>query len=141
MQPPGAELHGVVAGDDPAIAAAEHERQVRRRPAPDGRLYGIDHGVSFHVDDKLRTLLWGWAGEELPAEAAGVLDALDRSLAPGAPLAARLAELLTDAEVVAVRTRVEALRATGRHPEPSGRWPAIPWPPEIGRASCRERVL
>ncbi|MFF0426217.1 SCO1664 family protein [Streptomyces sp. NPDC004520] len=98
-------------------------------PAPGGRLYGIDHGVTFHVDDKLRTLLWGWAGEELPAEAAGVLDALDRSLAPGEPLATRLAELLTGAEVAAVRARVEALRATGRHPEPSGQWPAIPWPP------------
>ncbi|MEU2236760.1 SCO1664 family protein [Streptomyces vietnamensis] len=98
-------------------------------PAPGGRLYGIDHGVTFHVDDKLRTLLWGWAGEELPAEAVGVLDALDRSLDPGAPLATRLAELLTGAEVAAVRARVEALRATGRHPEPSGRWPAIPWPP------------
>ncbi|WP_395367276.1 SCO1664 family protein [Streptomyces sp. YH02] len=98
-------------------------------PAPGGHLYGIDHGVTFHVDDKLRTLLWGWAGEELPAEAAGVLDALGRSLAPGEPLAARLAELLTDAEVAAVRARVEALRATGRHPEPSGQWPAIPWPP------------
>ncbi|WP_425338288.1 SCO1664 family protein [Streptomyces flavochromogenes] len=98
-------------------------------PAPGGHLYGIDHGVSFHVDDKLRTLLWGWAGEELPAEAAGVLDGLGRSLAPGAPLSARLAELLTDAEVVAVRARVEVLRTTGRHPEPSGQWPAIPWPP------------
>ncbi|WP_443055061.1 SCO1664 family protein [Streptomyces sp. NBC_00691] len=98
-------------------------------PAPGGHLYGIDHGVTFHVDDKLRTLLWGWAGEELPAEAAGVLDALGRSLAPGEPLAARLAELLTDAEVAAVRARVEALRTTGRHPEPSGQWPAIPWPP------------
>ncbi|MGW8599698.1 SCO1664 family protein [Streptomyces sp. NPDC055893] len=98
-------------------------------PAPGGHLYGIDHGVTFHVDDKLRTLLWGWAGEELPAEAAGVLDSLGRSLAPGEPLAARLAELLTDAEVAAVRARVEALRGTGRHPEPSGQWPAIPWPP------------
>ncbi|MFF7778031.1 SCO1664 family protein [Streptomyces tanashiensis] len=98
-------------------------------PAPGGRLYGIDHGVTFHVEDKLRTLLWGWAGEELPAEAAAVLDALDRSLAPGAPLATRLAELLTGAEVAAVRARVEALRATGRHPEPSGQWPSIPWPP------------
>ncbi|MEU2074526.1 SCO1664 family protein [Streptomyces sp. NPDC013489] len=97
--------------------------------APGGHLYGIDHGVTFHVDDKLRTLLWGWAGEELPAETAGVLDSLGRSLAPGEPLAARLAELLTDAEVAAVRARVEALRSTGRHPEPSGQWPAIPWPP------------
>ncbi|MET7754767.1 SCO1664 family protein [Streptomyces sp. NPDC005389] len=98
-------------------------------PAPGGHLYGIDHGVTFHVDDKLRTLLWGWAGEELPAEAAGVLDTLGRCLAPGEPLAARLAELLTDAEVAAVRARVEALRSTGRHPQPSGQWPAIPWPP------------
>ncbi|MEU2243454.1 SCO1664 family protein [Streptomyces sp. NPDC018338] len=98
-------------------------------PAPDGRLYGIDHGVTFHVDDKLRTLLWGWAGEELPEESAAVLDGLERSLAPGAPLATRLAELLTGAEVAAVRARVAALRASGRHPEPSGLWPAIPWPP------------
>ncbi|MFK0214857.1 MULTISPECIES: SCO1664 family protein [unclassified Streptomyces] len=98
-------------------------------PAPGGHLYGIDHGVTFHVDDKLRTLLWGWAGEELPAEASAVLTSLGHSLAPGAPLATRLAELLTVAEVAAVRARVEALLATGRHPEPSGQWPAIPWPP------------
>ncbi|MFB7866505.1 MULTISPECIES: SCO1664 family protein [unclassified Streptomyces] len=98
-------------------------------PAPDGHLYGIDHGVSFHVDDKLRTLLWGWAGEELTEEAVGVLDALDGRLAPGTPLAERLAGLLTGAEVAALRERVAVLRRTGRHPVPSGRWPAIPWPP------------
>ncbi|WP_432122007.1 SCO1664 family protein [Streptomyces sp. S1] len=98
-------------------------------PAPGGHLYGIDHGVTFHVEDKLRTLLWGWAGEELPAEAVEVLARLDRDLAPGAPLATRLAELLTAAEVTAVRARVAALRTAGRHPEPSGLWPAIPWPP------------
>ncbi|MGW0122192.1 SCO1664 family protein [Streptomyces sp. NPDC003327] len=98
-------------------------------PAPGGRLFGIDHGVTFHVDDKLRTLLWGWAGEPLPGEAAEVLDGLDAALAPGAPLVTRLAELLTAAEVDALRGRVGALRAAGRHPEPSGQWPAIPWPP------------
>ncbi|MDN3293591.1 SCO1664 family protein [Streptomyces ficellus] len=98
-------------------------------PAPDGRLYAIDHGVTFNVDDKLRTLLWGWAGEPLPAEALGVLARLDASLAPGGSLAVRLAELLTPAEVTAVRSRVAALRSSGRHPEPSGEWPAIPWPP------------
>ena len=98
-------------------------------PAPGGRLYGIDHGVSFHVEDKLRTLLWGWAGQELPPEATEVLTGLAAALAPGAPLATRLAELLTDAEVSAVRERVAALLASGRHPEPSGQWPAIPWPP------------
>ncbi|GGU55307.1 SCO1664 family protein [Streptomyces lavendofoliae] len=98
-------------------------------PAPDGRLYAIDHGVTFHVDDKLRTLLWGWAGEPLPAEAEEVLARLDGSLAPGEPLAARLAELITPAELAALRVRVAALRSSGRHPEPSGQWPAIPWPP------------
>ncbi|MFF5636372.1 SCO1664 family protein [Streptomyces sp. NPDC012825] len=98
-------------------------------PAPGGHLYGIDHGVTFHVEDKLRTLLWGWAGEELPAEAVEALDRLGPALTPGAPLATRLAELLTGAEVAAVRARVAALRADGRHPEPSGQWPAIPWPP------------
>ncbi|MFJ4341946.1 SCO1664 family protein [Streptomyces sp. NPDC088915] len=98
-------------------------------PAPGGHLYGIDHGVTFHVEDKLRTLLWGWAGEELPAEAVEVLDRLGPALAPGAPLATRLAELLTGAEVAAIRARVAALRAGGRHPEPSGQWPALPWPP------------
>ncbi|GAA3917604.1 SCO1664 family protein [Streptomyces gulbargensis] len=98
-------------------------------PATDGRLYGIDHGVTFHVDDKLRTLLWGWAGEELPAEALEVLGGLGRALAPGEPLAARLAPLLTAAEIEALRARVGALRENRRHPEPSGQWPAIPWPP------------
>ncbi|MER7517639.1 SCO1664 family protein [Streptomyces sp. NPDC126499] len=98
-------------------------------PAPDGRLYGIDHGVSFHVDDKLRTLLWGWAGEEMTEEAVAVLATLDARLAPGTPLAERLAGLLTAAEVDALRARVALLRRTGRHPVPSGEWPAIPWPP------------
>ncbi|WP_370416670.1 SCO1664 family protein [Streptomyces fradiae] len=98
-------------------------------PAPDGRLYGIDHGVSFHVEDKLRTLLWGWAGEDLTDEAVTVLTRLYALLAPGTPLAERLGALLTAAEVAALRERVAVLRGTGRHPEPSGQWPAIPWPP------------
>jgi len=98
-------------------------------PAPGGRLYGIDHGVTFNAEDKLRTLLWGWAGEPLTEEAAGVVDRLDTRLAPGTPLVTRLAALITEAEVEALRGRVAGLRASGRHPEPSGQWPAIPWPP------------
>ncbi|WP_369201287.1 SCO1664 family protein [Streptomyces sp. PU-14G] len=98
-------------------------------PRPDGTLYAIDHGVTFHVDDKLRTLLWGWAGEKLTGEALEALRTLSGRLAAGAPLATRLAELLTDAEVEAVRKRVEALLSSGTHPLPSGDWPAIPWPP------------
>ncbi|MFF8615454.1 SCO1664 family protein [Streptomyces sp. NPDC015350] len=98
-------------------------------PAPGGRLYGIDHGVTFNADDKLRTLLWGWAGEPLTAEAVEVVDRLGAELAPGTPLVTRLAELITEAEIEALRGRVAGLRASGRHPEPSGEWPSIPWPP------------
>ncbi|MFD7441146.1 SCO1664 family protein [Streptomyces sp. NPDC059909] len=98
-------------------------------PTADGRLYAIDHGVTFNIDDKLRTLLWGWAGEPLTPEAVEVLGTLMASLSDGSALAARLGELLTPAEVAAVRARVAALLASSRHPEPSGEWPAIPWPP------------
>ncbi|WP_369245412.1 SCO1664 family protein [Streptomyces sp. R41] len=98
-------------------------------PDGEGRLYGIDHGVTFNAENKLRTLLWGWAGEALTAEAVSVLASLRDGLAPGAPLSTRLAELITVAEVDATRTRVSAMLASGKHPEPSGEWPAIPWPP------------
>ncbi|MFB9524486.1 SCO1664 family protein [Streptomyces cremeus] len=98
-------------------------------PSGDGHLYGIDHGVSFHVEDKLRTLLWGWAGEPLTPEALDVLEELSARLADGTPLATRMAELITPAELAALRERVAALRTSGVHPAPSGQWPAIPWPP------------
>ncbi|MEV0321789.1 SCO1664 family protein [Streptomyces sp. NPDC050658] len=89
------------------------------------RLYGIDHGVTFNTEDKLRTLLWGWAGERLTAEAVGVLE----SLRDAEPLAERLGKLITGAEVDAFRARVAALLSSGVHPAPGGDWPPIPWPP------------
>ncbi|MET9765433.1 SCO1664 family protein [Streptomyces sp. NPDC006372] len=98
-------------------------------PTEGGRLYGIDHGVTFNAENKLRTLLWGWAGEPLTREAVDVLDGLRKDLADGGALAARLEPLITGAEIEATRARVGALLASGKHPEPSGEWPAIPWPP------------
>ncbi|MGW2211461.1 SCO1664 family protein [Streptomyces sp. NPDC001781] len=98
-------------------------------PTVAGHLYGIDHGVSFNAENKLRTLLWGWAGESLTDDARTVLASLRDTLAAGGALAARLAPLLTPAEIDATRARVDGLLATGRHPEPTGDWPAIPWPP------------
>nr|WP_179350614.1 SCO1664 family protein [Streptomyces sp. Alain-F2R5] len=98
-------------------------------PAAGERLYGIDHGVTFHAEDKLRTLLWGWAGEPLTGEALAVLDGLKEALEDGGALAARLGALITSAELDATRARVDALLASGKHPEPGGEWPAIPWPP------------
>ncbi|WP_406210883.1 SCO1664 family protein [Kitasatospora sp. NBC_01560] len=96
-------------------------------PAADGRIYGIDHGVTFNAEGKLRTLLWGWAGQPLPDEALEVLAALAGQL-DGA-LGERLAPHLTAAELAALRARVDGLRATGLHPLPSEDWPSIPWPP------------
>ncbi|WP_338776814.1 SCO1664 family protein [Streptomyces sp. DG1A-41] len=98
-------------------------------PTGEGRLYGIDHGVTFNVENKLRTLLWGWAGEPLTREAVDVLEGLRKDLAEDGPLTARLQPLITGAEIDATRARVGALLASGKHPEPSGEWPAIPWPP------------
>jgi uncharacterized repeat protein (TIGR03843 family) len=96
-------------------------------PIPTGHVYGVDHGVTFHVEDKLRTVLWQWAGRALPDDAQDVLRKLRRDL-DGA-LGAQLYELLTTAEVRRTRARVDKLLSTRRHPEPSDDWPAVPWPP------------
>ncbi|MFD9431880.1 SCO1664 family protein [Streptomyces sp. NPDC060002] len=98
-------------------------------PTAEGRLYGIDHGVTFNAENKLRTLLWGWAGEPLTGEAVEVLKGLRGALEPGGRLAVTLAALITPAEVDATRARADALLEAGKHPEPSGDRPAIPWPP------------
>jgi uncharacterized repeat protein (TIGR03843 family) len=96
-------------------------------PTPDGRVYGVDHGVSFHVEDKLRTVLWNWAGKPLPAEAVAVLTRLRESLRGG--LGERLRDLLTAREVRRTAARLDALLTTRRHPRPSDDWPPVPWPP------------
>ncbi len=96
-------------------------------PTDDGRVFGVDHGVCFAVPGKLRTLLWQWRGEPLTEEATGVLETLSEELQ--GDLGDRLRELLTVSEVRAAGRRVDRLLRTGRHPQPSGDWPAIPWPP------------
>jgi uncharacterized repeat protein (TIGR03843 family) len=93
----------------------------------EGRLYGVDHGVCFHTDDKLRTVLWGWAGEELPDEVVAALRKLCLQL--GADLGAQLAKHLSAEEIGMLRVRVERLLATRTFPVPGDGWPAIPWPP------------
>ena len=94
---------------------------------PDDRIYGVDHGVCFHVEEKLRTVLWGWAGRELPPDAVEMLDALAGQVT-GA-LGEELAGHLTIGEIVALADRVDRLRRTGRFPQPPEDWPAMPWPP------------
>lgn len=91
---------------------------------PDGLRRGVDHGVSFHVDNKLRTVLWGWLGEPLSADE---LQAV-RRVSEDAALVETLSGLLTTDEVAAFRARVAHLVSTAVFPEPSAEWPAIPWP-------------
>jgi uncharacterized repeat protein (TIGR03843 family) len=96
-------------------------------PTSDGHVYGVDHGICFSVDPKLRTLLWRWAGQPLPAEALEVLEKLTGDLL--GDLGEQLHEHLTRREVRRTQQRVAELLRTGRHPQPSGEWPALPWPP------------
>jgi len=96
-------------------------------PVAGGHVYGVDHGVCFSVEDKLRTLLWGWQGKKLTEEAVGVLQHLKAELCGS--LGDGLRELLTADEVWATQRRVDRLLATGRHPSPMGDWPPVPWPP------------
>ena len=96
-------------------------------PMPDGHVHGVDHGICFSVDPKLRTLLWRWAGRPLPDEAVAVLEKLQADLL--GDLGEALHEHLTRREVRRTHQRVAELLRTGRHPEPSGDWPALPWPP------------
>jgi uncharacterized repeat protein (TIGR03843 family) len=95
-------------------------------PDEDGKLYGCDHGVTFHHENKLRTVLWQWAGEELNSDEISRLNQLLVSLdsAEGEVLKS----LLTADEISALRTRVQELIKTGTFPMPSPDWPAIPWP-------------
>ncbi|RBY78706.1 SCO1664 family protein [Geodermatophilus sp. TF02-6] len=96
-------------------------------PTSDGHVYGVDHGICFSVDPKLRTLLWRWAGQPLPAEALEVLEGLTGDLL--GDLGEQLHEHLTRREVRRTQQRVADLLRTGRYPQPSGEWPALPWPP------------
>ena len=96
-------------------------------PTPAGRVYGVDHGICFSVEPKLRTLLWRWAGKPLPDDAVEVLERLGDALRDD--LGEELHEHLTRREVRATKLRVAELLRTGCHPEPSGDWPALPWPP------------
>ena len=96
-------------------------------PTESGHVYGVDHGVTFHVEDKLRTILWQWAGKRLNDEAVDTLSAVRAELEGS--LAERLGELLTVREVRRTISRVDRLLSTSRHPEPGEDWPAVPWPP------------
>jgi uncharacterized repeat protein (TIGR03843 family) len=96
---------------------------------PQGQRRGVDHGVCFHVDDKLRTVLWGWAEQPLdPADVPALEQLLTDLTTSGSELAAAVADLLAPDESEALVGRLAGLLVRRTMPVPSGSWPAIPWP-------------
>ena len=144
--PPGwkAVLHAHDRYGDPAVLVhADHERMALMSAfdvvvnnadrkgghvlhAVDGSVYGVDHGICLHTEDKLRTVLWGWLGEPLPEAAVEGLRRL-RSALDG-PVGEELHDHLTRGEVRALVERTEKLIVAGVYPAPSSEWPSIPWP-------------
>ena len=96
-------------------------------PVGGGHLYGVDHGICFSDDPKLRTVLWGWRGRRLADHEIEVLERLRADLR-GA-LGDELGGLLSRREVAATGRRIDELLRSRRFPLPDPDRPAIPWPP------------
>lgn len=94
---------------------------------PGGHRHGVDHGLTFHSEHKLRTVLWGWLGEELREDELGPVQRVRDAV--GGELGQALAPLVTDAEIEALVARCDRLLAERRFPGPEGPMSAVPWPP------------
>jgi uncharacterized repeat protein (TIGR03843 family) len=95
-------------------------------PVSNDFVFGCDHGVTFHVEDKLRTVLWQWAGDQFTVSEIETLEKAFESLQ--GELRTQLLPLLTEQEINALHARVERLLAQGHFPYPNPNWPAVPWP-------------
>ena len=121
----------VIHADDPAlrrlavfdVLANNADRKGGHVLSSEGHVFGIDHGVTFNTEPKLRTLLWGWGGTELTEVERGLV----RRAREEAPVA--LAGLLAEDEIEQTVRRADQLLGRNRLPRPRGQWPSIPWPP------------
>jgi hypothetical protein len=95
------------------------DRKIGHLLYKNGDIYGCDHGVTFHEEFKLRTVLWQFADEELTSDELNALSELDLDLTV----------YLNPSEINALQLRIAELRSIGRFPLPPTDWPAIPWPP------------
>ena len=141
-------LEGLDADDRPVTLVHEDSAALRRMavfdvvvnnadrkgghvlPLVDGRRLGVDHGVTFHVEPKLRTVLWGWLGASLGDDELAGVEQVRAGLGADldGDLGRRLAGLLSPDEVAALADRCDRLLSTARFPAPSGDMPAVPWP-------------
>ena len=92
----------------------------------EGRLFGCDHGVTFHQDEKLRTVLWQFAGSAFHDEEFKILRVLQKDRGQ---IEETLGPHLTSIEIEALFNRNSNLLESGSFPLPSTEWPAVPWPP------------
>lgn len=95
-------------------------------PVVDGSLLGCDHGVTFHEENKLRTVIWQFAERELTTDEKHTLGELVTRLHTESEV---LRGLITEIEFSALIARIEGLMESGKFPSPSEDWPAVPWPP------------
>ena len=93
-----------------------------------GQLWGIDHGVCFHNQPKLRTVIWDFAGDALPTALCADVAQLIEGLAEESELRQQLADLLSETEINALGARAQSLLTSGHYPQP-GLGNNYPWPP------------
>ena len=93
----------------------------------DGHIWGVDNGLTFHALPKLRTVIWEFAGEDIPARLRHDAERLGNELIAGEGWVKRLQQLISAAEVRSLAQRARWLADEGRYPEPNSRW-AYPWP-------------
>jgi hypothetical protein len=93
------------------------------------RLYLIDHGLCFHAEDKLRTVIWDFAGQPVPPDLLSVLSTFREDLTRPGNLLAMLGKFLNPQELAALRSRAQALLSVGRFPFPPEDRRAFPYPP------------
>lgn len=95
----------------------------------DGHIWAIDHGICFHEEPKLRTVIWEFAGEPIPERLLGDVRAFrERLAARSSPVTRALGKLLAREEMSALRQRADRVLALGRYPNP-GPSRHMPWPP------------
>lgn len=141
-------LDGVDEEDEPVVLLHEDSAALRRMaifdllannadrkaghilPTADGHRFGVDHGLTFHTQNKVRTVLWGWVAGPLSDEELAAVRRVRDQLDSGGDdsLGESLGELLSTAEVTAVADRCDQLLAAGVFPGPQPGLPAVPWP-------------
>jgi hypothetical protein len=95
----------------------------------DGRIYCIDHGICFHVENKLRTVIWDFAGQPIPPELMDDLKRFTSDLLADPLFYPELSTYLRKGEIKALIARAKRLMETGKFPESDNARRQIPWPP------------